>query len=116
MVTSLPVPISLAPSLCTSSCMIRQACLVSVCIVLFKTSPHISLPVEAVDDMYNDPSVNPRNSGKYVPEGYSSRYEQGEEKARDDDEATLVGRPSSKENKISRKPSPQATEEMYEHA
>jgi len=86
-------------------------------IVYFFLYDSAGLSLEAVDEMYNDPSVNPRNSGKFVPEGYSSRHVEGAEKTRDDDEVTLVGRPStSKEHKISRKPSPQATEEMFEHA
>jgi len=47
------------------------------------------LPLEAVDTMYNDPSVKPWTSGSYIPVGYESRYKAGADM--EDDQVTVVG-------------------------
>jgi len=94
--------------------------LAGAAIVAFFLYDSAGLSLEAVDEMYNNKDVTPWNSAKYVPEGYISRHEQGEEQLdNNSDHNTLVGDaapPKGEKKKLQRKPSPQATHEMIENA
>jgi len=76
-------------------------------IVFFTLYESAGLTLEAVDMMYNDPSVKPWNSGKWAPPGYTNRYDfakAAQEGHTSEQEMTVVGSRSSGENNGSTAP------------